>query len=218
MLTIALRSFAAATFACVAALFGGCSEPPPPPPGPPAPPTTATPATTTPATTAPGTSTPGMIPPGTITPTASGKACKANAECPSGEMCAISAGCDTPGTCVQQHMCTQNLVEYCGCDGQTFRSSGTCPSKPFKSRGACPAPSGSDGAPPPPGTKKACNSDADCTGGEQCQGTEGCGAPWTCGPPRRCTRDSVEWCGCDGTTFRGSGTCPSKPVRRRGKC
>lgn len=72
--------------------------------------------------------------------------------------------------------------------------------------------------PAPPGSKNACNSSADCASGELCQGTEGCGAPWTCGPPHPCTRDSVEWCACDGTTFRGSGTCPAKPVRHRGKC
>ncbi|MFT3766096.1 MAG: hypothetical protein QM820_11360 [Minicystis sp.] len=80
-----------------------------------------------------------------------------------------------------------------------------------------PAPQGAS-TPAPPGTKKSCNTNADCATNELCQGEEGCGAPWTCGPPKPCTRDSVEWCACDGTNFRGSGTCPMKPVRHRGKC
>ncbi|APR74809.1 Hypothetical protein A7982_00155 [Minicystis rosea] len=83
---------------------------------------------------------------------------------------------------------------------------------------ATPTASPAEHAPAPPGSKKSCNTSADCADGELCQGTEGCGAPWTCGPPKPCTRDNVEWCACDGTTFRGSGTCPSKPVRHKGKC
>jgi len=29
-------------------------------------------------------------------------------------------------------------VTYCGCDGQTFQGSGSCPPRPYSHRGACP--------------------------------------------------------------------------------
>jgi hypothetical protein len=184
-------------FAVVSAALVGCpSQPTTPDPTPPPPTGTGV----------------VLAPPASGAP-ASGKPCKANAECAAGEICDFAPGCDTPGMCNAQHPCTRDLVTFCGCNGTNFQGSSTCPDRPFAHRGGCDL-----GPPPAPGTKKACNSDADCATGEQCQGDEGCGAPWTCGPPKRCTRDNVEWCACDGTTFRGSGTCPSKPVRKRGKC
>jgi hypothetical protein len=153
-----------------------------------------------------------------LTPTAPARGCQSSADCAGGERCDFAPGCGQPGTCGPARSCTKDLVTYCGCDGKTFEGSGSCPDHAHARRGGCEAADSGATTPPLPGSKKACNSDADCSGGEQCQGNEGCGAPWTCGPPRRCTRDSVEWCACDGTMFRGSGTCPARPVRKRGKC
>ena len=68
----------------------------------------------------------------------------------------------------------------------------------------------------PPG---GCFSEADC-GGNPCEGL-GCGAdePGQCTEPgRMCTRDSVPYCGCDGETFRGSGTCPGRRYAHEGAC
>lgn len=83
---------------------------------------------------------------------------------------------------------------------------------------------GSGGATPgdgstttPPTT--ACLSDADCGDGV-CEG-QGCGAdqPGTCvAKNRMCTRDSRPYCGCDGQTFRGSGTCPGRRYAHEGEC
>jgi hypothetical protein len=65
---------------------------------------------------------------------------------------------------------------------------------------------------------KTCTTSADCAKGEMCQGPEGCGTPWTCGPQKPCTRDLVTYCGCDGQTFKGSGSCPARPYASRGAC
>jgi hypothetical protein len=65
---------------------------------------------------------------------------------------------------------------------------------------------------------KTCSADADCVKGESCRFFPGCDVPGTCGPPRACTRDLVPFCGCDGTNFRGSSSCPVKPFRHKGGC
>ena len=64
----------------------------------------------------------------------------------------------------------------------------------------------------------ACTSTADCPANLECQGPRGCDVQWTCGPPRRCTRDLVTYCGCDGQELHGSGTCAPGPYRARGHC
>jgi hypothetical protein len=71
---------------------------------------------------------------------------------------------------------------------------------------------------PPPAPTKACASDADCGQGTTCQGAEGCNAAWTCQPAKLCTFDLRAFCGCDGKTFQGSGSCPSKPYSKVGAC
>lgn len=58
----------------------------------------------------------------------------------------------------------------------------------------------------------------DCEQGEICAGPEGCDVVWTCQPSRACTRDLVTYCGCDGQTMQGSGSCPPGPYSRRGEC
>ena len=62
--------------------------------------------------------------------------------CTSDRPCNLGActglSCDTPWQCVPEPGgCTEDLAPYCGCDGQTFRGSSTCPPRPFAYRGAC---------------------------------------------------------------------------------
>ena len=63
-----------------------------------------------------------------------------------------------------------------------------------------------------------CKTDAECATGQSCGFTQGCDTPGVCGPPKMCTKDLVPYCGCDGTEFRGSSTCPARAFRHRGKC
>ncbi len=91
-----------------------------------------------------------------------------------------------------------------------------------------PAPASDDGAteadpPADPDTTTPpagqCRSDADCSGGV-CEG-QGCGDDplGTCAPAdRMCTRDSRQYCGCDGQTFRSSGSCPGRRYAHKGEC
>lgn len=68
-----------------------------------------------------------------------GAACFSNDNCLS-HICE-GASCDSsrPGTCVSKdRVCTSDLVEFCGCDGNTFLSSSSCPGEPFSVRGTCP--------------------------------------------------------------------------------
>jgi len=63
-----------------------------------------------------------------------------------------------------------------------------------------------------------CSSGADCPDGMMCTGEIGCDVSWTCQPARPCTRDLVQYCGCDGETIQGSGSCPPAPFSARGPC
>jgi hypothetical protein len=65
---------------------------------------------------------------------------------------------------------------------------------------------------------QACTTSADCAQGEQCFGPEGCGVQWTCVAARACTRDLAQYCGCDGLTVEGSGSCPPRAYSHRGPC
>ncbi len=67
-----------------------------------------------------------------------GAACLEGAQCASG-VCE-GEGCDeaSPGVCAEEERaCTTDLVPYCGCDGETFRSSGTCPQRRYEYEGPC---------------------------------------------------------------------------------
>ena len=64
----------------------------------------------------------------------------------------------------------------------------------------------------------ACITSADCPQGLMCFGPEGCDMPWTCVTPRVCTRDSVQYCTCDGEVVEGSGSCPPRAYSHRGAC
>jgi hypothetical protein len=63
-----------------------------------------------------------------------------------------------------------------------------------------------------------CTPESECAEGLFCHGDEGCDVEWTCQPMRPCTRDLVVYCGCDGETFQGSGSCPGRPYQSRGAC
>ncbi len=107
--------------------------------GSPTPPTTATPTPVEPAPTPvePAPTTP--EPTAGTTPKADGQSCLAAEECESGVCEGEGCGADRPGTCAPKTRgCTRDLRPYCGCDGQTFRTSGSCPGKRFSARSECP--------------------------------------------------------------------------------
>lgn len=142
-----------------------------------------------------------------------GAACLDGAECAGGTCEGQGCGDDAPGVCVSsQRVCTMDLRQYCGCDGQTFNGSGSCPNRRYASKGACaPAAPKADGA--------SCLDAGECASGV-CEG-QGCGpdAPGVCAPKARaCTRDLRSYCGCDGQTFRGSGSCPGRRYAAKGNC
>jgi hypothetical protein len=141
--------------------------------------------------------------------------CLSNADCNGGTCEGQGCGDDQPGKCVPaDRMCTRDSRPYCGCDGQTFRGSGTCPGQRYAHAGEC-APQGPTGG----ADGSACLAASDCTSGV-CEG-QGCGddMPGECKPAARaCTRDLRPYCGCDGQTFRSSGTCPGQRFASRGEC
>ncbi|MBL8601465.1 MAG: hypothetical protein JNK72_06030 [Myxococcales bacterium] len=63
--------------------------------------------------------------------------CRSSAECPNGQMCDGAEGCGVAWRCVALRACTEDLATYCGCDGETFQASGSCPGRPYRQRGAC---------------------------------------------------------------------------------
>ena len=85
---------------------------------------------------------------------------------------------------------------------------------------ACTARACVDAGPPDAPSPRACQSTADCDRGDECHITEGCATPSYCGPMlgRPCTGDVTPYCGCDGSTFFASSTCPTRTYERRGPC
>jgi hypothetical protein len=72
---------------------------------------------------------------------ASGGACLQGSDCSSGVCEGEGCGDDAPGVCAPaQRSCTRDRRPYCGCDGETFFSSGSCPGARFSQRGMCSAP------------------------------------------------------------------------------
>ncbi|MCE9579968.1 MAG: hypothetical protein K8W52_43020 [Deltaproteobacteria bacterium] len=145
-----------------------------------------------------------------------GASCSSAADCAS-NICE-GAGCgDANGVCADAHrMCTMDLAAYCGCDGVTCLASGSCPGKRYASRGACAAVT--QGPPAKAADGAACAADDDCASGT-CEG-QGCGdANGVCAPQKRaCTKDRRAYCGCDGQTFYGSGSCPGHRFAHKGGC
>jgi len=72
------------------------------------------------------------------TPAGVGAPCRVGTDCASG-VCE-GEGCDDNalGMCTDElRMCTADIVDYCGCDGQTFQSSSACANQRFEHRGSC---------------------------------------------------------------------------------
>jgi hypothetical protein len=70
---------------------------------------------------------------------ADGAPCLRADECTSGVCEGEGCGDDAPGTCAPAaRACTKDLRPYCGCDGVTFRTSGSCPGQRFSARAECP--------------------------------------------------------------------------------
>ena len=141
------------------------------------------------------------------------------ASCLRGEDCASGTcegeGCfdEKPGTCAPaQRGCTKDLRAYCGCDGVTFKTSGSCPKRRYEAKGACPT-----GANRKVGA--FCLKAGDCAS-KVCEGM-GCGDdhPGRCKVNQRaCTADVIQYCTCDGKTSTGSSSCPGVRYSRRGTC
>lgn len=144
---------------------------------------------------------------------APGASCDSAADCESG-ICE-GEGCGPgQGVCAsRERACTRDLRPYCGCDGVTFQSSGSCPGKRFAHRGECKT-SGATGR----ADGERCASADQCASG-LCEG-QGCkGESGVCVSRKRmCTNDLRPYCGCDGETFRTSGSCPGRLYAHRGEC
>lgn len=140
----------------------------------------------------------------------SGSSCDTDADCGSGVCEGFGCG-PRQGVCMPaDRRCTRDLRAYCGCDGATFRASGSCPGRRYSHRGEC-------GAPRAAGA--ACAADDQCASGI-CEG-QGCGEQETgvcAAAGRMCTADVVPYCGCDGKTFGASSGCPQRRFAHRGKC
>lgn len=64
--------------------------------------------------------------------------CLSDADCDGGVCEGEGCGDDQPGVCASpDRMCTRDARPYCGCDGQTFSSSGSCPGRRYASKGKC---------------------------------------------------------------------------------
>jgi hypothetical protein len=141
-----------------------------------------------------------------------GPLCDVDADCGEGQECE-GVGCEAgQGRCVDDNrMCTRDLATYCGCDGKPFQSSGSCAGARYAYRGEC-APALEDG--------EACTDSQQCSSG-LCvgEGLEGCspGAQGVCGSTG-CTKDLVQYCGCNNIEFQNSGSCPGRQFAYRGPC
>jgi hypothetical protein len=141
-----------------------------------------------------------------------GARCSQASDCQSG-ICE-GEGCGANGgiCAVKNRACTKDYRAYCGCDGVTFHGSGSCPGRRYAHRGECKSTAKREAGSP-------CATASQCQSGI-CEG-EGCGdaETGTCAPRQRaCTRDLRAYCGCDGKTFRPSGSCPGRRYQHREAC
>lgn len=68
--------------------------------------------------------------------TPDGGSCRRGSDCQSG-VCE-GLGCDGEAQCApRMRPCTMDLRAYCGCDGQSFQSSGSCAGQPYRAKGWC---------------------------------------------------------------------------------
>lgn len=67
-----------------------------------------------------------------------GAACLKASDCASGVCEGHGCTDTTPGTCAPaERACTRDRRPYCGCDGETFYSSGSCPGRRYARQGTC---------------------------------------------------------------------------------
>ncbi len=67
-----------------------------------------------------------------------GQSCTTSGQCASGVCEGEGCGPDQPGFCVPaQRACTRDLRAYCGCDGATFNTSGSCPGRRYAHKEGC---------------------------------------------------------------------------------
>lgn len=194
-----------------------CSSPSKPAPAP-AEPTPVEPAPVEPAPVEPAPVEPAPVEPTPVVDAApvlaaDGASCLQHADCASG-VCE-GEGCtdDKPGTCAPaQRGCTKDLRSYCGCNGKTFKSSGSCPRQRYETKAACPT----------GGNRKVgafCLTAGDCAS-KICEGM-GCGddRPGRCADKNRaCTADVRQYCTCDGRTTTGSSSCPGVRYAKQATC
>lgn len=123
----------------LALVIAGCPASGPPPSGARPPDPMETPPTTNDPGAVQNTDpTPPATPPPAENKKADGASCLAGAECSSGVCEGQGCGDDTPGKCMPRSRgCTRDLRTYCGCDGKTFQSSGSCPGQRYSVRDKC---------------------------------------------------------------------------------
>jgi hypothetical protein len=145
---------------------------------------------------------------------ADGESCFAATDCASGVCEGQGCGDQQPGTCAPaQRACTRDLRPYCGCDGKTFRTSGSCPGRRYHAKGECPTAAKNR----PVGA--LCLTASQCASGV-CEG-QGCSddQPGLCADKvRPCTDDLAQFCSCNGKTVAGSSSCPGVRFSARGGC
>lgn len=61
--------------------------------------------------------------------------CSADSPC---EGACTGRSCSATWFCITDAPCTDDIAEFCGCDGVTFSGSSTCPGQPYASEGPCP--------------------------------------------------------------------------------
>jgi hypothetical protein len=205
-------------FAVIAILVAACSSPNKPPAPTPVEPTPVEPApapvdAAPPLEQAPPAIDAGTAPVSVPALAADGGSCLKHADCASGVCEGEGCSDDKPGTCAPaQRGCTRDLRSYCGCDGKTFKGSGSCPRQRYEAKGACPT----------GGARKVgafCLKATDCAS-KICEG-KGCtdDLPGRCADKSRaCTADVRQFCTCDGRTTTGSSSCPGVRFSKMATC
>jgi hypothetical protein len=71
-------------------------------------------------------------------PRPDGASCLEPTECASGICEGEGCGPSKPGRCAPKTRgCTKDLRPYCSCEGETFRTSGSCPGRRYYARAEC---------------------------------------------------------------------------------
>jgi hypothetical protein len=66
------------------------------------------------------------------------RVCAGSGDCPRGQVCTGDQGCGMEWHCARPaRPCLDDTQYFCGCDGESFRASMTCPGQPHRHRGSC---------------------------------------------------------------------------------